>query len=342
MSYLPQGILQRIAQLHVEEVARALGLSVTKHETRCFMHDDRRPSLKFHKNGHLWKCFVCDKGGGPVHLVMYYFKMDYIDACLWLCRQFGIYVPDAPRHNRILRPLKKYNTEKQVESTFDREIGDWLISNARLSQEAQRFLFDERKLSIEIVLQSNIKSLSDSRKLIDALSSCFTDDELVEAGYLKINGDKKYLRLFVPCLLFPYYDTQCNLIGIQSRYMGDNGEAPRFQFVSGFKPSIYNQQIVKGMNVGDDLYISEGVTDCLALLSSGYKTIAIPSASNLPVVEMRKLCRFNLIMSVDRDEAGERAYDTLSYQIVKMGGRIRRLDYPIKFKDYGEYYKSGR
>lgn len=342
MSYLPQGILQRVNQLNVEEVARALGLSITQHETRCFMHDDKRPSLKFHKNGHLWKCFVCDKGGGPVNLVMCYFKIDYIDACLWLCRQFGIYLPDTPIYNRVLRPLKKYNTERLAESTFNCEIGDWLISNARLSLEAQRFLFDERKLSIETVLQSNIKSLSNSLKLINALTSCFTDYELVEAGYLKINGEKRYLRLFTPCLMFPYYDIQGNLIGIQSRYIGDNSEAPRFQFVAGFKPSIYNQQIIKDMNVGESLYIAEGVTDCLALLSSGYKAIAIPSASNLPIAEMRTLCRFNLIMSVDRDAAGERVYDTLSYQIVKMGGRIRRLDYPIEFKDYGEYYKSIR
>ena len=45
-------------------------------------------------------------------------------------------------------------------------------------------------------------------------------------------------------------------------------------------------------------------------------------------------------MSVDRDLAGERAYETLSYQIVKMGGKIRRMDFPLIYKDYGEYYKA--
>lgn len=342
MHYLPPEIFQKINQLNIETVAQSLGLSVIRHETKCFMHDDKRPSLKFHKNGHIWKCFVCDKGGGPIKLVMHYFKIDYIDASIWLCNKFRINIPNISTPNRVLRPLKIYNNEKPQNSTFNRAIGKWIVSNAKLSSDAKNFLFNQRKLSADIINLLNIKSLSDPHKLINSLSTLYSDDELVKAGYLKINGSNKYLRLFTPCLLFPYYDEHGDIIGLQTRYIGNKKGVPRFQFVAGFKPSIYNKQITNGMNIGENLYLSEGITDCLALLSCGYKAIAIPSASNLPLVEMRDLCKFNLIMSVDRDEAGERAFETLSYQIVKMGGKIQRLDYPIEFKDYGEYYKSSR
>lgn len=342
MHYLPQEIIKKINQLNVEEVAKSLGLHVMKHETKCFMHDDKRPSLKFHKNGHLWKCFVCDIGGGPINLVMSYFKTDYINACIWLCQKFDIFIPNTQTPNIKLRPLKKYKdeNEKIVNSTFNCKIGEWIISNAKLSVAAKDFLFNKRKLSVEVIKALNIKSLTDSNRLIYYLSSLYSDRELVEAGYLKISGNNKFLRLFTPCLLFPYYNEEGNIIGIQTRYIGNNNKAPRFQFIAGFKPSIYNIQIVKSMNIGENLYISEGVTDCLALLSSGYNAIAIPSASNLPTSEMRILCKYNLIMSVDRDEAGERAFEKLSYKIINMGGKIQRLDYPRDFKDYGEYYKS--
>lgn len=339
MPYLPPEILQRVRQINVEDAARMLGLSVSKHETRCFMHDDKCPSLKFHRNGHLWKCFVCDIGGGPVELVRNYLGVNYLDACLWLCKQFGISITSSLYSKRILRPLKRYERCEVEKSSFNKEIGEWLVSHAGLSLEAKKFLFDERKFSEEIIRQLNICSVSDSYKLVDALSACFTDNELMEAGYIKNKDKRKFLRFFTPCILFPYYDWDGKLIGIQTRYIG-NGTAPRFQFISGFKPSLYNKQVINGINDGDDLYVSEGITDCLALLSSGYKAVAIPSASNLPINEMRRLCRYNLIMSVDRDEAGERAYRILSYNIVKMGGRIGRLDYPQEFKDYGEYFKS--
>lgn len=45
-------------------------------------------------------------------------------------------------------------------------------------------------------------------------------------------------------------------------------------------------------------------------------------------------------MCADHDLAGERAYETLRYHVVRMGGKIHRLEYPKNFKDYGEYYKS--
>lgn len=305
------------------------------------MHDDCKPSLKFHKNGHLWKCFVCDVGGGPINLVMHYFKIDFVEACVWLTRQFGIYIPNGIiTRKKTLPPLKHYPSNIKSKSTFNQEIGNWIITNADLSHEAKEFLIKERKLSLDIIKSVNIKSISNSERLIEALVSCFTDEELIDAGYLKINGIQKHLRIFTPCLLVPYYDMAGNLIGIQTRYIGCNCSAPRFQFISGFKPTIYNQQILHGMPSNQDLYISEGITDCLALLSSGYKAIALPSASNLPFDKLRALCQYNLIMSVDRDAAGERAYETLSYQIVKMGGRIHRMDFPTTFKDYGEYYKS--
>lgn len=342
MPYLPSGIIHTLDQLNIEDVARSLGLHVSRHETTCFMHDDRRPSLKFHKNGHLWKCFVCDKGGGPINLVMQFFKIDYIEACRWLCNRYGIYIPDNEPRQRVLPPLKEYNHYKPHQSCFNVEIGEWLISNAVLSDKARSFLFDERKLNEDIVNNLNIKSISDSRRLVEALRSCYTDEELVSAGYIKIYDHGVYLRLFTPCLLLPYYDLNNNLSGIQTRYLGDMTNAPRFQFIAGFKPSVFNMSIIRNMVKGENLYISEGVTDCLALMSSGYKAIAVPSASNLPIDDMRTLCKFNLIVSVDRDEAGERAFDTLSYHIVKMGGRISRLGFPTNFKDYGEFYSASR
>ena len=340
MPYISQEIVERLNALNVEDVARALGLSVIKHETRCFMHDDKKPSLKFHRKGHMWKCFVCDVGGNPINLVMRYFKTDFVTACVWLCNQYGIYIPEINRPKRINSPLRKYDWVDQTESKFNREIGTWIISNASLSIEAQHFLFEERKLSLDVIHANNIKSISDSVTLVRALCSMFVPKELVEAGYIKIVNNHFYLRIFTPCIIFPYYDTLGKLIGIQTRYIGNNTEAPRFQFISGFKPNIYNQQILNKVSHKGDLYISEGVSDCLALLSTGLNAIAIPSASNLPLKEIHNLIKYNLIMCADHDLAGERAYETLRYQVIRLGGKIHKFEYPDNFKDYGEYYKS--
>lgn len=56
-------------------------------------------------------------------------------------------------------------------------------------------------------------------------------------------------------------------------------EAPRFQFISSQKTRLFNLPVLNTMKFGEDLYISEGITDCLALLSAGKKAVAIPSAT---------------------------------------------------------------
>ncbi len=37
---IPENIVRKLNELQVEEVAEALGITVTKHKARCFMHDD--------------------------------------------------------------------------------------------------------------------------------------------------------------------------------------------------------------------------------------------------------------------------------------------------------------
>ena len=88
-----------------------------------------------------------------------------------------------------------------------------------------------------------------------------------------------YFYFYTPCLLFPYYDQDGSLIGVQSRYLGTNEKAPRFQFMSSQKTRLYNLPILNCLDRGDKLYISEGITDCLALLSDGLKAVAIPARS---------------------------------------------------------------
>ncbi len=57
--------------------------------------------------------------------------------------------------------------------------------------------------------------------------------------------------------------------------------APRFRFPYGARCSIYNLPVVKMLKPGERLFITEGCSDCWAMLSAGHKAIAIPSATLL-------------------------------------------------------------
>lgn len=342
MSGIPDNIIEVLNNLSCEKVAERLGMSVTKHRTLCFMHDDHHPSMHFSgKNREWWWCFVCNKGGKAINLVMEYLDISFLEACLWLGNQFGIHVEkesarDPFRARKVLR--KKKQVFAYEPSPFSEEIVQWILKNNSLTGIGQQFLYGQRKLERNVVEQLNIVSIDESRILIRRLRESFDEETLQESGLVARTNGNLYFRMFTPCLLFPYYTKERRLVGLQSRYLGNNQDAPRFQFVSAQKTCLYNIPILNTMTYGEDLYISEGVTDCLALLSSGKKAVAIPSATILPKSDLLSLAKFKLHMYPDQDDAGKKAYAKLRRFFINNYAVLNEEQLPKGVKDYCEYY----
>lgn len=350
MNYIPSNIIEHLKELNTENVARRLGMTVEKHRTLCFMHQDTHPSLSFMRNGHGWKCFVCDKGGyDAISLVRNFLRCDYLEACHWLCEAYSIYLPmqDTQRriprkHSKLSLPCKSTGADITPSEEYCRIIS-WMIEKAKISNDAAKFLYEERCLDRRIVQDLRIGSITDPIRLIQKLLVQFSETDLVDAGLIKKNEGNYYLRVYTPCLLFPYYDVDGNILGLQSRYIGKSTKAPRFQFIGCKNIPIFNLPIIKQLRKGDDLYIAEGVTDCMALLSDGKKAVAIPSASNIPDASLHLLADFRLHMFPDQDKgAGLCAFRTVRSKLISMGSFIYKENLPSGFKDYGEYYQSKR
>ena len=125
-----------------------------------------------------------------------------------------------------------------------------------------------------------------------------------------------------------------------------NPPPPRFLFPRGSRISIYNLPILKLLKPGEELWIAEGCSDCWALLSSGRKAIAIPSATLLKEEDLKPLITnhselttqnsqlINLHMSPDADIPGEKLY----LQLKQLFPQLVRHPLPEGIKDYSEYY----
>ncbi|MCM1142278.1 MAG: CHC2 zinc finger domain-containing protein, partial [Muribaculum sp.] len=202
------------------------------------MHDDHTPSLKFlGRDRQDWRCFVCDKGGhGPISLVMAREGVPFKEACIILGHMYGIRVAEG--NNRIKNYQSINRTPNQSshvvdtseERLFQKIVCEWVVKNACLSDVAKNFLFSERNLSEMVVTSLNIGSISNSFVLRDRLRNTFSIDELNESGLIKIETGN--VNLFSPCLIFPYYDIDGDLVGLQTRFLGEKGKGPRFQFIS--------------------------------------------------------------------------------------------------------------
>lgn len=340
MGKISNHTIDALNNLSCENVAEKLGIEVIRHRALCFMHDDHHPSLYFSgKNRERWWCFVCNKGGRAINLVMEYTGIGFMESCQWLGVQFNINVGSEKASNKEWKTL---NIKKKIfhheESPFSRDIAQWILDNNVLTEKGRQFLFGERKLLPRVIEELHIISIDDSRTLVDRLSKTFELEKLIHSGLITMTNNKMYFRMFTPCLLFPYYDKSGVLTGLQSRYLGSNKEAPRFQFVSSQKTRVFNMPIISTMKYCDDLYISEGITDCIALLSAGKKAVAIPSATILPIYDLMYLSKFKLHMYPDQDDVGKNAYNNLRRYFVNHYAMLKEERLPDGCKDYGEYY----
>lgn len=344
LMFIPQNIIDDLRQRDCEELADRLGIEIRRHKAYCFLHSESVPSLSFHPSKkNIWHCFSCGKGGDAISFMMEYERCGFTEACEKLCAIYGIVLPSGkpayvPKRRMTTQSVSRRNN-LDFDKQFDAEMAEWLLENMILTHNAQRFLFDERKLNKGIIIKLGIKALDDSRALSQKVRVIFGEERCRLSGLF---GEKGYLSFWTPCIIFPYRDVNGMLLGLQSRYIGDNEEAPRFQFLSCQKTHLFNMPLLNGSSIDEELYLTEGVTDCLAMLSSGKAAVAIPSATIIPEDDLSLLEGYKLKMMPDNDEAGWDGFMKLRLALAKKGISIFKEDIPAEYKDYGEWYSSNR
>ena len=123
----------------------------------------------------------------------------------------------------------------------------------------------------------------------------------------------------------------------------DFEEAPRFRFPYGSQCGIYNLQVLNLVEPGERLFITEGCSDCWAMLSAGNKAIAIPSATLLKPEDRDVLAHISKSLGVewhmfpDRDAPGERLF----LQLKEILPSLIHHQLPPGCKDFGEAYLKG-
>ena len=116
--------------------------------------------------------------------------------------------------------------------------------------------------------------------------------------------------------------------------------APRFRFPYGARCSIYNLPVVGRLKPGEKLFITEGCSDCWAMLSAGHKAIAIPSATLLKPEDKQLLADIERQYQVefhifpDQDAPGEQLF----LQLKEILPHLVHHQLPPGCKDFSEYY----
>ena len=212
----------------------------------------------------------------------------------------------ADENNIILNEWKPQPSDISHQTSFDASRYERFFERPWLNDEARRFLFDERRLDPRVVAWCRLTSWKDKQG--------------------------------VPWLQTPYYDREGRLVGVQNRNLV-KGATPRFRFPQGAECTIYNLPVLNLLKPGEMLFITEGCSDCWAMLSAGHKAIAIPSATLLTQDVRSKMADVrgngtSFHMFPDNDAPGERLF----LQLKEVLPSLVRHQLPVGCKDFSDYY----
>lgn len=346
--------IQKLRDLPIEGVAEQLGMVVKRHKALCPFHADHHASLSFNTKKNSCRCYVCmGDSVGTIDLVMKYLGKDFLSACRWLAKVNGVYLEDS--HSKVVpssspaslsssssgassETSSEDSLDASLSSSFDAGKYARFFEHPWLNGAARRFLFEERRIDERVARWCRLTSWTD--------------------------------RKGVNWLQIPYFDMEGKLIGIQNRNLDykknqeknvdskgssspegssssedskdteDSKDAPRFRFPYGARCSIYNLPVVKMLKPGEKLFITEGCSDCWAMLSAGHKAIAIPSATMLKpddkkwLAEIGSQLKIDWHMFPDRDAPGE----SLFMQLKEILPSLVHHQLPPGCKDFSEYY----
>lgn len=345
--------IQKLRDLPIEKVAKEMGMKVEHHKALCPFHDDHHASLSFNTRRNSCRCYVCmGDSVGTIDLVMKYLGKDFLSACRWLAEEHQVQLEEDRKREASSSSSSHGDSSSGgsspednsggsssgKSSSFDASRYSRFFEHPWLNGAARRFLFEERRIDERVARWCRLTSWTD--------------------------------RKGVNWLQIPYFDMEGKLIGIQNRNLDykknqeknvdskgssspegssssedskdteDSKDAPRFRFPYGARCSIYNLPVVKMLKPGEKLFITEGCSDCWAMLSAGHKAIAIPSATLLKpedkkwLVEMGELLHTEWHMFPDRDAPGE----SLFMQLKEILPQLVHHQLPPGCKDFSEYY----
>ena len=317
--------IQKLRDLPIEKVAKEMGMKVEHHKALCPFHDDHHASLSFNTRKNNCRCYVCmGDSVGTIDLVMKYLGKDFLSACRWLAEEHQVQLEEDRKREASSSSSSPGDSSSggsspednsggsssEKSSSFDASRYARFFEHPWLNLAARKFLFEERRIDERVAAWCRLTSWTDKKGV----------------NWLQI----------------PYFSTEGKLIGIQNRNLDyKKGEStPRFRFPYGAKCSIYNLPIVRALTPGEQLFITEGCSDCWAMLSAGHKAIAIPSATLLKPEDKKWLAEIGSQLKIewhmfpDKDAPGE----SLFLQLKEILPQLVHHQLPPGCKDFSEYY----
>lgn len=307
----------------------------------CPFHSEKTGSFTVFADTQSYYCFGCGAGGDVITFIRSIENLDYMDALHFLADRYGMTVPEREgegeyRHRRAV--ILEINKEA---ARHFREV--------LLSPEGAGCLayYRKRALTDATIRHFGLGYAKDSwDDLVGHLrKKGYTLDQIETAG-LGIRGKKGGLYdRFRDRAIFPIIDTTGNVIAFGGRRLDDT--KPDAKYINSPDTPVFKKsRALFGLNFaknapGEKLLLCEGNIDVISLHQAGFPFAVAACGTAITSEHARLMARYakEVYLSLDSDEAGQRAARKAMALLEEAGLRVKVLSYSGA-KDPDEYLQK--
>ena len=300
----------------------------------CPFHDDHSPSMSVSREKQIYSCFSCGATGNVFTFLMNYENMSFVDAVRFLGEKQGIKIAGS-------KP-KVEDKNKDLYEMYDTAVLYYKNNlNSTYGEEARKYLYD-RGLTDEDIKYFNIGLALNNNNLSSSLLKKHNKEKIIDIG-LAYESDGKLLDLYRNRIMFPIMDLNGNFCAFSGRIYNTT-EGSKYINTKGttiFKKSniLYNYYNAKDIiKKKKEIIICEGFMDVIRLHTIGLKNAVALMGTSFTSEQMEfiKKIKCNVVLNLDRDDAGESATYTIGKKLLEEEVPVKVIVYE-KAKDADEY-----
>jgi DNA primase len=271
----------------------------------CPFHGEKTPSFHVQQERGFYYCFGCQAKGDIFDFVMRTQGIEFGEALQLLGQRAGIEVTPPTPKDKKRRDLFEVNNIAL----------EFFKSHLKTNANAHHYLLG-RKLTEESITTFELGYAPDSwdALLKYALTKGVSDNDLLLAGLVIENDNKRRYDRFRNRVMFPIKDFLGRVVGFSGRVLDDS--LPKYlntPETDVFKKGelLYGLDIAKTtIRSSGEALVVEGYMDVIALHQTGFNNAVAALGATLTAEQASLLSRLDvqkLLLAFDADDAGQRA-----------------------------------
>jgi DNA primase len=291
----------------------------------CPFHPDTNPSLRVTPAKGLFHCMSCGAAGNAIHFVAKKENLTVKEAAL---RLMGT-VPGVQRGTDVPTPSAPASHPQLFGAILDHYHQTLLGRNRRgLDYLKARGLSDPAMLAHFRV------------GFVDCtLKTKLTPAQVKRAQEMGLFNDKRNER-FYGRVVVPIFDPAGNPVGLCGRDISGQSHA-KYLNLAGPQSGVWNSAAAAAYP--DELIVTEGILDGLALWQAGKKNViavcGVEGWLPLHTALIQQHSVRKIVLAFDQDEAGEKAIQKVTPQLTALGVHVHRLRWPEGINDACDYFQ---